>query len=237
MKNKLPIKIMLDILMAIIFLLLMNPSLTGLIFHEIVGIIILLSICIHLVLNGTWIEGMFKNLKNKNLNTKSKLILIINILLFIIIIIVSTTGILISKFILTSFTANNIQLVSSIHKISAITCFGLVAIHLGLHLEYMINAIKHIKTNFYIYKKSIAKCTLIIAIIIAIYIPISKLISNSSSNLNTAFNTSEQYGSNSNENNQFNKGVQQAQEAIEEYSNYNSTSNIYFDSDSPLSDL
>ena len=56
MKNNKTLKIMLDILMVILFFFLMKINITGLDFHEILGIVILIPLILHLFLNKNWIK-------------------------------------------------------------------------------------------------------------------------------------------------------------------------------------
>ena len=172
-------KIILDIFMLIIFILLMNLKLTGLVFHEIFGITIGLVVIIHLLLNKKWIKSIGSNLKNKNLNKRSKVMFYLNIFTCISLLVLIITGILISRYILTSITVTNLSVITTIHTFSANLSLALICIHIGIHLDYLINSFKNIIIN----KKLVLKLTLTFAIIIALYIPISKYVSNNGSNM------------------------------------------------------
>lgn len=65
-------KIVLDLMMAITFVLLMNPRvLNGLPFHEIAGLIIGVAILTHIGLNYRWVVNTTKKILDPNLPKKT----------------------------------------------------------------------------------------------------------------------------------------------------------------------
>lgn len=73
MNKKTVFKLFLDILMTIIFILLINLKVTGLLFHEIVGIGVFLFVILHNILNISFIKYSAKQIINrpKSINKKS----------------------------------------------------------------------------------------------------------------------------------------------------------------------
>ncbi|PRR82146.1 DUF4405 domain-containing protein [Clostridium vincentii] len=176
--NKKVFKIFLDIIMTILFVLLMNLHVTGLVFHEIAGIAVFVFISIHLILNFSWLKGITANLLKKNeLNTKRKLMYALNIGLFVSITIIVVTGIMISMYLFPSTSST--PFIKSIHKGASFMALGLIGIHVALHLKYLVAAFKIIFIHFgdKNVKKVIARCFIGLAILLALYIPLSKYLS------------------------------------------------------------
>lgn len=251
MKTKSVVKIFLDIFMTIVFLLLMKVSITGLLFHEIIGIGISFFIIIHNLLNKNFIINSTKKIfsSEKEVNKKQLIMYILNSALTIGIITISITGILISKYVFTSLRINNTTFLYMIHKISAYITLTLIGLHICIHSKYLINALKNIISNIKTQsvKRAIYLTFAVLFICAIIYTPVSSILSN---NTNTKGNNSDIedgiYGA-SDETPSLDEflnslrcngchrscplisprcsvGKQQAQEAISEYNNSNSSS-------------
>lgn len=182
MTTKTVLKIFLDIVMTICFVLLMNLPVTGLVFHELAGIAAFLFIVIHLILNFSWLKGVTTNtFLNKNeTNTKTKIMYALNIGLFVSIILIVVTGIIISKYLFPS--TSHSQFVTLIHKGASFVALGLIVAHVALHLKYLRVAFKNIFTHFgdKNVKKAFAGCFIGLAVLIALYVPLSKYLSTNS---------------------------------------------------------
>lgn len=182
MTTKTVLKIFLDIVMTICFVLLMNLPATGLVFHEIAGIAVFVFIVIHLILNFSWLKGIAINLflKKNEVNTKTKLMYALNIGLFVSITIIVVTGIMISTYLFPSTSAS--PLVTLIHKGASFVALGLIGIHVALHLKYLVAAFKNIFKHFgdKNIKTVLARCFIGLAILLALYVPLSKYFSNNS---------------------------------------------------------
>ena len=72
-------KIIIDIIMFILMLLEFSRGYMKPIFHEIIGILLLVCIIIHLILNRNYIKNIF----NGKYNLKRYIMLIVNSILFI----------------------------------------------------------------------------------------------------------------------------------------------------------
>lgn len=147
-------KIILDILTTIIIILLMDNDIIKLPLHEILGVAILFLFIIHKYFNWTWIKNITLNLFNKQTPTKTKIMYWLDLLLLILLILNVLSGIFISQKLFTYFNAKNISLWSNLHHFFAYSFLVVIAIHLGLHWQYIMNVFKKIfkieKTNFII---------------------------------------------------------------------------------------
>lgn len=121
---------------------LMKVTITGMLWHEILGIAIFIVFIFHKFLNLNWIKAIGKNIFSGKVNTKTKVTFFIDFLMLIATILTAISGIGISKNILTQFEFNDIQLWTIIHYISAYSLFALISIHLGMHLKTIITSIK-----------------------------------------------------------------------------------------------
>ncbi len=147
MTKKQIFKIIIDISMAILFILLMYAFKTGLEFHEIAGLSILAIVIIHNMLNWSWIKNTTKNLSNKNIKVKTKLMYGLNAFLLVGTLVIVITGILISKFLFPFIAVKNQEALILIHKISSYICLGTIGIHVLIHAKYLIAMFKKIALN------------------------------------------------------------------------------------------
>ncbi|MDU2896658.1 MAG: DUF4405 domain-containing protein [Clostridium sp.] len=131
--NKQHIKYCLDIIMTICFICIMKIMITGIGWHEKLGLIIGGLVILHLILNYRWIKGMASRIFDTKLNFATKFSVVLNILLAVLTVLVIISGILISVTIFKGIAAENRQLWASIHKNSALLIFICISIHIGLH--------------------------------------------------------------------------------------------------------
>ena len=100
--------------------------------HEIIGILLIILVAIHLILNKKYLKAI----KKRKYNIKQKSLLIINISLFILFFITTVFGILSSQYILTPLSIGNLSIIS-LHKILAYLTLIILGMHLGFNLEKM----------------------------------------------------------------------------------------------------
>lgn len=147
-------KIILDILTIIIMIILMDNTITGVPIHEILGISILILFLIHKIFNWAWIKNITLNLFSKKTPIKTKIMYFLDFLLLVLIILNTLSGIFISQTLFTYLNAQNISLWSHLHHFFAYSFLVVIAIHLGLHWQYIMNIFKKIlkiqKTNIII---------------------------------------------------------------------------------------
>lgn len=136
-------KIILDLMMAITFVLLMNPRvLNGLPFHEIAGLIIGVAILIHIGLNYRWVVNTTKKIMDPKLPKKTRFSYLINILLLISMVTVIITGILISRVVLPGFAVQEGHSIRGIHGLSADATLAFVGLHIGVHWQWVLGICK-----------------------------------------------------------------------------------------------
>ena len=145
MKNNNYIKIVLDILLAVLFILLFNNRVfSGQEFHEITGVAIGLVLIVHLGLNWRWIQQVTINFFIKKMSLKIRIKYLVDLLLFLAITFVIFSGILISKTIFLGIRATDIAFFQSLHISIAYLTLMLVGIHIGLHWSWVMNVSKKI---------------------------------------------------------------------------------------------
>lgn len=136
-------KIVLDILMAVTFVLLMNPRvLNGLPFHEIAGLIIGVAILTHIGLNYRWVINTIKKIFDPKLPKKTRLSFLLNTLLLISMAAVIITGILISRVVFPSLAIQESRSLHGIHGLAADATLALVGLHIGVHWQWVLSICK-----------------------------------------------------------------------------------------------
>ena len=133
-------KIVLDLLMAVTFVLLMNPRvLNGLPFHEIAGLVIGVAILTHIGLNYRWVFNTAKKIFDPKLPNKTRFSFLLNILLLISMATVIITGILISRVVLPSLAIQGNHAIRGIHSFSADATLAFVGLHIGVHWQWVMS--------------------------------------------------------------------------------------------------
>ncbi len=137
-------KIIIDIIMFILMLLEFSRGYMKPIFHEIIGILLLVCIIIHLILNRNYIKNIF----NGKYNLKRYIMLIVNSILFISLFLSMIFGILSSQELLKFMNISNMTIIN-LHKIFAYISLIFMAVHLGLNFNLMFGKIYN-KINKYV---------------------------------------------------------------------------------------
>lgn len=136
-------KLIVDILMLMLMILEFSRLYTGSLLHELMGIVLLILVIIHLILNKRYILNITKT----KYNAKNIIMLIINVLLICSFILTSIFGILSSGEILTFLNIHNLNIIK-LHKMFGNISLIIVGIHLGINFNAMFGKItKHIKNN------------------------------------------------------------------------------------------
>lgn len=132
------IKVTLDIIMSIIFVLLFNKMVVaGLIFHEIAGLAIGFFFILHLLPNWKWIKQVTLSLFAGKLSLKTKIGYLVNVLLLVFMTVIIVSGILISKALFTNLWAGGHVILKVIHISSSYASLMLIGIHVGLHWNWV----------------------------------------------------------------------------------------------------
>ncbi len=143
--NKLETNFNLDIVLAILYLIIMEPKLTGLALHEWVGLGLGIIFIIHIVLHWQWILEASKRYFKK-FPKKAKLNYALDIILLIGSFVILLSGLPISRKIGFSWLSigGNINMWQHIHVAAAFLTLLVIAIHIGLHWKWAINAFKKV---------------------------------------------------------------------------------------------
>lgn len=134
------IKIVLDVLMAVTFILLMDAKIISMAFHEIAGLAIGGVILIHKLLNWKWIKNVTRNIFGRRVAAQTRLRYIVDVLLFIGVYLIIISGALISEYVFTSAVGGGSW--KTIHTTTSYICIPLIGIHIGLHVKWITNAFR-----------------------------------------------------------------------------------------------
>lgn len=169
MKTKHTIKILLDIIMLVIYILLMFGYSLDPYFHEIFGILIGIIFLVHIGLNFKETKMVLKSLWNKNSKFEKKVTAVSDILLIISMPIAIITGVMISGVIL-NMTFNNG--VYAVHYFASYISLGIMLMHFALHIDYFLAVLlRSIKERKSIgVKKAIKTFAAISAIVLTLYV-------------------------------------------------------------------
>ena len=140
-------KILIDISMTALFIILLKAFDTGLEFHEIAGLGILLLIAVHNIMNISWIKNVAKNIFSNKIKQKTKLMFGLNLLLTLFILTIVITGILISKVLFTFISVGAQDQLIFIHKTASYICLGLIGAHVLVHAKYLAAIFKKLFLN------------------------------------------------------------------------------------------
>ena len=171
MKKLNSIKIVLDIIMLVTFILLFNYKMPGMLFHEVVGLAIGVVILIHCGLNWKWIKGISLRIFKSKLPIKTRIGYFLNILLLINIIVIIVTGVLISKALFPGFSSIGGKSLQGLHISLSYFCLILIGIHVGLHWNWVMITFKRIfkiteKKKIYSY---ISKILMVLVLTFGVY--------------------------------------------------------------------
>lgn len=142
MKNKNLLKLILDIVMTILFLILIDPKNTGMTFHEIAGLAMGAMFVFHVSLNWSWVVSITNNLLNPKLKAKSRWFYLLDVVSLLAVVLIIYTGIKISHVVFPSQVGGVSRSLSLIHKWASYSCLGLFAIHAGLHWRFITATIR-----------------------------------------------------------------------------------------------
>ena len=128
------LKLIVDILMTVVFVLLMCVSQTGSYLHEIMGIMVIILFVIHQILNINFYKNTFKGKYGKIRIA----FMVVDITLLIMMIVMMVSALMISQNILTFIQIGNDSLGRTLHIFSTYTIYMLCGVHLGLHYNMII---------------------------------------------------------------------------------------------------
>lgn len=120
-------KKVIDMVMGLLFIALLGYSFTGVPFHEVAGIVFVVMVVIHNIININWYKAIGKGAYNK----KRKIVTAVNFALAADMAAILLTGIVNSRYLF--HTGINIAGIGQIHTILASVGFMLIAFHVLVH--------------------------------------------------------------------------------------------------------
>lgn len=143
MKSKTSLKITLDVVMTVMFIVLLDAFSTGLVFHEIAGLAIFALFLTHITLNWSWVKNVSKNLLSPGFKTKPKFMYALNLTLLVGVSAIIITGILISRVIFDFGVNGHSNILVAVHKWTSYALLGLFAVHIALHWRYIMISVRN----------------------------------------------------------------------------------------------
>lgn len=147
-----------DVILLLLFLVLLGYSFTGGQIHEILGLVFLILIVVHNILNRKWYGALRKG----NYSSKRKLGTVINIALLVDVAAIGITGIINSRYLIN--TGISISNIGFLHTILALAGFVLIVYHLLFH------ACSNMKKEHKKHPRVLAVVTPIIAVILGVFL-------------------------------------------------------------------
>lgn len=138
--KKITKKLFFDLIMALLWISLMIYSLTGAYWHEVLGLVAVGLFGIHIMYNIPKIKREIPRMFQVG-KRKLRLRYGIDFALMFFGLFTGISGVLISKEILTSLDAANIPLWTMLHIWSAYIALGIIAIHIGQHMDMIVAVI------------------------------------------------------------------------------------------------
>lgn len=132
------IRKIINIMMTVFFIILMGYHITENKIHEYLGVITLLLMIIHNILNIKWYKSLFKG----KYNFQRTMYVIIDLALLIITIGIAVSSIMISANVFSFLNITTTMLGRRIHMLGTSWGFILIAAHIGLHLNSIIKKLK-----------------------------------------------------------------------------------------------
>ena len=139
-------KIIVDILLFILMITEFSRAYLPSEIHEIIGILLIVLVVIHLILNRNYLKAIPKG----KYNAKRKLMLIINVCFFVAFFLTVILGLLSSQNIAPFMNIKNLTTVY-LHKILSYISLILLGLHLGMNLEKLFRKIEKNKYVYLIY--------------------------------------------------------------------------------------
>ncbi len=142
MKAKNIFKILLDAAMTVLFCILTFVPSTGIVFHEVGGMLLFAMFAAHLILNARVIKALIEKQGAREAPLRIKLLLGLDGILIICIAVLLITSVLISQVIFKINLPFGLELISAAHHLSAYIGIGIMGVHLLMHARYLVGMIK-----------------------------------------------------------------------------------------------
>lgn len=140
--KKLLIKIAINLIMTLGFLLMFSTRATGQNFHEYGGLAVIVLLATHAAMNYKWIPGIAKKLFAKKLKLKTRLEFLIDALLAICVIAIAFSGLVITRSLPFRIPIGGSGVWKTLHVSVACLALALSGLHLGLHFGWISGVVK-----------------------------------------------------------------------------------------------
>lgn len=134
--NKPKYKWIVDLLLLIGFLLSFYLNLTGVMVHQLLGVVVSLLAGVHLMMHWDWVKSVTARFI-KGTNSRSRLYYVIDFLIMLGAVMIIETGLMISTWF--NLALPNYSAWLDIHIYSAITVLALAVLKIGLHWRWVVN--------------------------------------------------------------------------------------------------
>lgn len=136
-------KMLFDLIMTILLVFLMDTFTTGLMLHEILGLLLGVFFIIHKLLHYKWIKSVALRLFDPTVKKKAKFLFAVDFLLLVGVTVILVTGIGISRELFGLADSNHaLALWVALHHCAAYGSLILISVHIGLHWSSILSAAK-----------------------------------------------------------------------------------------------
>lgn len=193
MKNKNHIKLALDVILYVNFVLLMKIGFGGLAFHEIAGLGIGFVFLVHILLNLQWVKNVTLRLFDRKLPGKVRFGYLLNVLLLISMAFIIVSGILISKVLFPNLNIGDQRWFHVIHILVSYLTLIMTGIHIGLHWQWIVHLTKNIfKSKPSKIASTLAKLAIVLLLMVGGYQIVATQFSSQLAGLEAVFNITSQ---------------------------------------------
>jgi hypothetical protein len=136
------LKVAIDIIASVVYIICANPLVTGLAIHEWLSLGIVVVFIVHVAVNFDLVLSVFRAQRANAVRPYiDKLNLALNVALIICFMVVTVSGIMISNHILPTFGlyAQGYWLWMPVHTISAKVFLALLILHIALHIKWFLS--------------------------------------------------------------------------------------------------
>ena len=134
--EKLTGKLILDGIIALFLLLLLDDDNTGLLLHEVLGLILSALFAFHVILNWKMAWALLKKVFSQVLKPHSRVMILLDILLGVLTLVAAATGVLISEELFHLAQGGWLQeVLQELHELSGKGLFLVMALHAALHVK------------------------------------------------------------------------------------------------------
>lgn len=143
MNTKTRKKLIIDSVMSVLFLLLMNLTLTGIAWHEVIGIAIPVLFAVHLLFNRQWIRSLTTHFRSAN--RRGQTLFLLGGMLGLAVAVTIGSGIRLSQILFPALAATDTGSWHRIHVAASWTSLLLLLVHVTLHGRWLMNLIRQLK--------------------------------------------------------------------------------------------